>query len=151
MGINGGANGGGGGYNYGGYARRTQTALSEINVTPLVDVMLVLLIVFMVTAPLMQQGVQVELPKTAAPSLDEQQEPLILVVTKGRQILINKNELPFKSLRAKLDAIYATRKNRELFVQADQSVNYGFVAQVMAEIKRAGVTKIGLVTEPPAL
>jgi biopolymer transport protein TolR len=132
----------------GSYHNRTQTALSEINVTPLVDVMLVLLIVFMITAPLMQQGVQVDLPKTTATSLDEQQEQIVLVITRDKQIQINKNEIPFRSLRTKLGAIYENKNTKEIFIQADQSVPYGFVAQVMAEVKRTGITKVGLVTEP---
>ena len=130
--------------------RASQPTLSEINVTPMVDVMLVLLIVFMVSAPLMQQGVQVELPRTSGQTLDEQQEPLILVITKNRGIHINKNDIAFSELRAKLDAIFHSKSSKEIFIQADQGVNYGFVAQVMAEVKRAGVTKVGLVTDPNA-
>ena len=130
--------------------RTNQPTLSEINVTPMVDVMLVLLIVFMVSAPLMQQGVQVELPKTSGQTLDEQQEPLILVITRSRGININKNDIVFSELRSKLEAIFHSKSSKELFIQADQSVNYGFVAQVMAEVKRAGVTKVGLVTDPNA-
>ena len=135
----------------GGISRRTPTSLSEINVTPLVDVMLVLLIVFMVTAPLMQQGVQVDLPKAAGQSLDDQQEQIVLVITSEKRIQINKNDIPYSSLGTKLAAIYQHKQNKEIFVQADQTVPYGFVAQVMAEIKRAGITKLGLVTEPPEL
>ncbi len=131
------------------YSQRLQPTLAEINVTPLVDVMLVLLIVFMVAAPLMQQGVQVDLPKAASAPLDEQQESIVLVLTKDKQIVINKNEIPFKILRTKLAAIYQNKSKKEIFVQADQAVAYGFVAQVMSEIKQAGITKVGLVTEPP--
>lgn len=134
-----------------GYSRRGPTTLNEINVTPLVDVMLVLLIVFMVTAPLMQQGVQVDLPKAAGQALDEQQEKIVLVVTAEKRIQINKNDIPFASLGTKLAAIYQNKEQKEIFVQADQNVNYGFVAQVMAEIKRSGIVKVGLVTEPPEL
>ncbi|MEW6058257.1 MAG: protein TolR [Bdellovibrionota bacterium] len=133
----------------GSYNSRTPTSLAEINVTPLVDVMLVLLIVFMVSAPLMQQGVQVDLPKATGSALDDQQEPLALVITRDKRILINKNDIPLRSLHSKLNAIYGTKAAKEIFIQADQSVSYGFVAQVMAEVKRAGITKLGLVTEPP--
>lgn len=130
-----------------GRASRTPTTLAEINVTPLVDVMLVLLIIFMVSAPLMQQGIQVDLPKASAPSLDDQQEQIVLVVTSDKRLLINKNEVPTRGLRAKLAAIYANKPVKEIFIQADQSVPYGFVAQVMVEVKRAGISKVGLVTE----
>lgn len=130
-------------------SRTTATTLAEINVTPLVDVMLVLLIIFMVSAPLMTQGVQVDLPKAAATSLDDQQEQVVLVVTRDKRLMINKNEISTKNLRAKLAAIYQNKPNKEIFIQADQNVAYGFVAQVMAEVKRAGISKVGLVTEPP--
>lgn len=145
MGMN--VSGGTGGS--GTYSRRSATALAEINVTPLVDVMLVLLIVFMISAPLMQQGVQVDLPKAAAAALDDQQEQIVLVIAGDRRLTINKNEIPVKQLRQKLAAIYENKQTREIFIQADQSVAYGFVAQVMAEVKRAGITKVGLVTEAP--
>lgn len=131
--------------------RSTQTTLSEINVTPLVDVMLVLLIIFMVSAPLMQQGVQVDLPKASGQALDEQKEPTVLVVTKDKKIMINKNEIPFSNLKTKLAAIYETKTAKEIFIQADQNVSYGFVAKVMAEVKRSGITKVGLVTDPSGI
>lgn len=127
---------------------RSPTTLAEINVTPLVDVMLVLLIVFMISAPLMQQGVQVDLPKTSAQTLNEQPEHIILVITKDRHILINQNDIPAKNLKSKLAAIYANKTTREILIQADQAVSYGFVAQVMAAVKQAGITKVGLVTDP---
>ena len=140
-----------GGPGTGGISRRTSATLSEINVTPLVDVMLVLLIVFMVSAPLMQQGIQVDLPKAATQSLDDQQDQIVLVITADKKLLINKNEIRQNNLRTKLAAIYQNKQSREIFIQADQDVSYGYVAQVMAEVKRAGVTKVGLVTEPPKL
>lgn len=131
------------------HSYRTPTTLSEINVTPLVDVMLVLLIVFMITAPLMQHGVQVDLPKAAATPLDEQKEQILLVIHQDKRLSINKAEIPTKDLRKKLAAIYQHKALKEIFIQADRNVAYGFVAQVMAEIKQAGITKVGLVTEPP--
>jgi biopolymer transport protein TolR len=140
--------GGIGGESYGG-SRRTATNLSEINVTPLVDVMLVLLIVFMISAPLMQQGVQVDLPKTAATALDEQQESIVLVISRDRKLTINQNEIARRELTQKLAAIYRNKESKEIFIQADQSATYGYVAQIMAEVKRAGITKVGLVTEAP--
>jgi biopolymer transport protein TolR len=131
-----------------GSARGTPTALAEINVTPLIDVMLVLLIVFMISAPLMQQGVQVDLPKANAGSMSEPPEQLVLVVNKDRQILINGNAIENSSLRARLQAIAQAKPGVEVFIQGDQSVPYGFVAQVMAEVKQARIHRVGLVTVP---
>jgi biopolymer transport protein TolR len=127
---------------------KTPTTLAEINVTPLVDVMLVLLIIFMISAPLMQQGVQVDLPKANASSLNEVPDQVVLVVTKARQVMINGNALEAGTLRTRMQAMAAAKPNIEVFIQADQGVPYGFVAQVMAEIKKARVNRVGLVTEP---
>ncbi len=126
----------------------TPTALAEINVTPLVDVMLVLLIVFMVSAPLMTQGVQVDLPKTTAQTLNESREPLVLSINKNRQIQINEKTIETGSLRGRLEAIAAARPDVEVFIHADQSLPYGLIAQVMAEVKRAKIHRVGLVTDP---
>jgi biopolymer transport protein TolR len=131
-----------------GSGRSTPTTLAEINVTPLVDVMLVLLIVFMISAPLMQQGVQVDLPKTNAGAMSEVPDQLVLTVSKGKQVSINGNTVRPGTLRAKLEAVASAKPDVQLFIQADQSVPYGFVAQVMAEAKQAHVTRVGLVTEP---
>src|SRR3954464_1085681 len=109
---------------------RLPTTLAEINVTPLVDVMLVLLIVFMISAPLMQQGVQVDLPKANAGSLSEVPDQLVLVVNKQKQILINGNVIQPGTLRARLEAISNAKSNVEVFIQADQGIAYGFIAQV---------------------
>lgn len=127
---------------------KTQTALSEINVTPLVDVMLVLLIVFMISAPLMQQGIQVDLPKANAPSMNEVPDQLVLAVDKSRRVLLNGNVVPSGTLRTKLLAIAKAKPDVQIFIQADQSVPYGYIAQVMAEVKQAQITRVGLVTEP---
>jgi biopolymer transport protein TolR len=124
----------------------THTALAEINVTPLVDVMLVLLIVFMISAPLMQQGVQVDLPKANAGTLSETPEQLTLVITPKKQILINGSAIQPGSLRARLDAIVAVKPELEVVIQGDAGVAYGFIAQVMAEVKRAGIHRVGLAT-----
>jgi biopolymer transport protein TolR len=126
----------------------TATALAEINVTPLVDVMLVLLIVFMVSAPLMNQGVQVDLPKTTAQTLNESQDPLVLVINKNRQILIGDKVIPAGTLRPRLEAIAAAKPNIEVFIHADQTLPYGLIAQVMAEVKRSRIHRVGLVTDP---
>jgi biopolymer transport protein TolR len=139
----GGARGGGG---FGG--RSVPTTLAEINVTPLVDVMLVLLIVFMVSAPMMQQGVHVDLPRANAGSLDEVPDQLVLVVNKNRQILINNNVIESGMLRPKLEAVASVKPNVQVFIQADQSVPYGYIASVMAEVKKSKISRVGLVTEP---
>jgi biopolymer transport protein TolR len=127
---------------------KTQTALSEINVTPLVDVMLVLLIVFMISAPLMQQGIQVDLPKANAPTMNSIPDQLVLVVDRSRSVLMNGSRIPGGTLRARLAAIAKAKPEVQVFIQGDKSVPYGFIAQVMAEVKQAKITRIGLVTEP---
>ena len=124
------------------------TSMAEINVTPLVDVMLVLLIVFMVTAPLMQQGVQVDLPRANAGTLSEVPDQILLVVNKSKQILINGNAIRGGTLRAHLQSVSAVKPGVEVFIQGDQGVSYGFIAQVMAEVKKSGIQRVGLVTEP---
>ena len=127
---------------------KTQTALSEINVTPLVDVMLVLLIVFMISAPLMQQGIQVDLPKANAPTLNEIPDQLILVVDKSKSVIMNGNRIPEGTLRTRLEAIAKAKPEIQVFIQGDKSVPYGTIAAVMAEVKQARITRVGLVTEP---
>jgi biopolymer transport protein TolR len=126
----------------------TPTTLAEINVTPLVDVMLVLLIIFMISAPLMQQGIQVDLPKANAGTLNEIPDQVVLVVNKARTVMINGNSIAPGSLYPRLQAIAKAKPSVEVFIQADQGVPYGFVAQVMAEVKKARINRVGLVTEP---
>ena len=128
--------------------RSVPTTLAEINVTPLVDVMLVLLIVFMISAPLMQQGVQVDLPKANAGSLNEVPDQIVLVVNRSKEVSINGNTIEPGSLRTKLAAVSAVKPQVEVFIQADHTVPYGYIAQVMAEVKQAKISRVGLVTEP---
>jgi biopolymer transport protein TolR len=124
------------------------STLAEINVTPLVDVMLVLLIVFMISAPLMQQGLQVNLPKANAEAMSEVPDQVVLVVTKSKQVMLSGKEIAAGTLRSRLGAMAEAKPDIEVFIQADQSVPYGFVAQVMAEVKQAKINKVGLVTQP---
>ena len=124
-------------------------AISQINVTPLVDVMLVLLIIFMVTAPILQQGVAVDLPKVAAGPLSGQEEQLVVNVGKGGQVFLNDTPMTADARTEKLRAIAATRPDRQLYVRADQSVPYGQVMRVMGAVHDAGLARVGLVTEPP--
>jgi len=123
-------------------------ALAEINVTPFVDVMLVLLIVFMISAPLMQQGLQVELPQANAGAIDETPEQVTIIVKKPNKVFLNGQVIPQGSLGEKLLAIASAKPNVQLFVQADKDIPYGFIAQVIAEAKKAKIEKVGLVTQP---
>jgi len=124
---------------------RNRTVLSEINITPFVDVMLVLLVIFMVTAPLMQQGVDVNLPQAKGKNLPPE-ERLSLVIKKDRTIYMNEIPMTIPALRRKLEAI--SKQNPNIFLRADKDVPYGLVVEVMGEIKEAGIEKLGMVTEP---
>lgn len=121
--------------------------MSEINVTPMVDVMLVLLIIFMVAAPMMTQGVDVDLPETTAAALPAESEHLIITINKDNEIFVNDFKLGVDGLRDKLNAILKGQDEREVFLRADKTIPYGIVARVMAEIQAAGVEKLGMVTE----
>ena len=122
--------------------------MAQINVTPLVDVMLVLLVIFMVTAPMMQQGVQVNLPKADTKGTTAQEDTVIVTVDKNGHTFINKDEVPGGDLRNKLTEMFATRTKKEIFLKADSGVPYGEVVRAMAEIKGAGIERLGMVTEP---
>jgi biopolymer transport protein TolR len=122
--------------------------VSEINVTPLVDVMLVLLIIFMVSAPMMTTGIEIDLPKTQAPHLDVEQEKLLLTITKEQKVFLGETEVPYASLEQALTTNTRLQQERELYLQADETVPYGFVAKVMALIRKGGIEKLGLVTDP---
>jgi len=125
--------------------------MSEINITPFVDVMLVLLVIFMVAAPLMESGIPIELPKASAKALPKTQKPITLNVTAEKKIYINQTEIDASRLVTELQNYYKERKNKEIFIRADGSLPYSFVAQTMAAVKLAGINKIGLVTLPPEI
>jgi len=132
-------------------SRRQRSSLSQINVTPFVDVMLVLLIIFMVTAPMLDQGVQVDLPEVEeSPGLPSQQEPLVVTMQRDGKIFIGKAEVKQVSkLGPVLQQALKGKPDREVFLEADTNVPYGRVVQVMAAVKRAGVEKLGMVTRLP--
>lgn len=122
--------------------------MAQINVTPLVDVMLVLLVIFMVTAPMMQQGVQVNLPKADTKGMNAQEDTVIVAVDRNGRTFINKDEVPSGDLRRKLSEMFSTRTKKEVFLKADAGVPYGEVVRAMADIKGAGIERLGMVTEP---
>ena len=122
--------------------------MSDINVTPFVDVMLVLLIIFMVTAPMMMQGVEVNLPQTTTKSIKTKEDPLILTVNKKGEIYLEDHKIKLEDLETKVKTIFKYRRDKEILLKADKDLPYGLVIDVMAGVKRAGVTKLGMVTEP---
>jgi biopolymer transport protein TolR len=124
---------------------RDKQVLSEINVTPFVDVMLVLLVIFMVTAPLLQQGIDVNLPKAKGKEMPSE-ERITLIVKKGDIIYMNDNPVSLTEMGKKLKALSSSNPN--VFLKADKDVPYGFVVEVMGEIKEAGIEKLGMITEP---
>ena len=122
--------------------------MSDINVTPFVDVMLVLLIIFMVTAPMMIQGVDVSLPEATSEPLDSEKDHLIITIDKKNQVYISDYKVTVDFLSEKLAKILEGREEKGVFLKADENIPWGTVAKVMAEIKGAGVEKLGMVTEP---
>lgn len=124
--------------------------VSDINVTPFVDVMLVLLVIFMVTAPLMMQGFDVKVPATEAPSIESPEERLIITINAEGKIFIDEYEVSLEDLTPKLRSIYANRQDQKgVFLRADKSLPYDTVVKVMGRIRKAGIEDIGLITELP--
>src|SRR5580692_8218727 len=123
--------------------------MADINVTPLVDVMLVLLVVFMVTAPLLTVGVPVDLPQTAAPPINEPKEPTVISVNKDGAIFIQETSIPIDTLVSRLQAITGANPDAVLYVRGDKDINYGRVLEVMSLISNAGFRKVSLVAEAP--
>ena len=122
--------------------------MSDINVTPFVDVMLVLLVIFMVTAPMMQQGIDVDLPQTTTQPLRVKDDPLILTVKKNGRYLLGRKEVALAELETKLEALFEARGNKDLYLRADRDAPYGTVVKAMAAAREAGTQQLGVVTEP---
>lgn len=127
---------------------QSRATMSEINVTPFVDVMLVLLVIFMVTAPMMQQGLEVNLPKTSSSGISLNEDPFILVLDANGKIKISQVAVNISDLKNKLKGLFETRKNKQIYIQADKKVSYGTLAEVMAEVRAAGILNMSLVTLP---
>jgi biopolymer transport protein TolR len=125
------------------------STISQINVVPLVDIMLVLLVIFMVTAPIIQQGVTVDLPQAKAGALSGEQEQLVVTIEKSGKISLNDNAITEAELTSKLEAVAKLRPDKQVFLRADRTVPYGDVVRVMAAIRGAGVQSLGMVTELP--
>ena len=128
--------------------RSKKSPISEINVTPFVDVMLVLLIIFMVTAPLLTVGVQVDLPESAADSLPDDQEPLTLSINAKGEIYIQEHQVTYQKMIPKLLAIAKNRTDTRIYVRGDKNINYGRVLEVMGTLSGAGFSKVALISEP---
>ena len=122
--------------------------LSEINIIPLVDVMLVLLIIFMITAPMMQHGMNIDIPKVTTKPLPTKDEPQILNITKDQRLILNEKKLAVKDLKAAIQLLFSNKHAKEIFLRADKEVPYGFVVSCMGLIREAGVEKINIVTKP---
>ena len=128
--------------------RSEREPMSEINVTPFVDVMLVLLIIFMVTAPLLTVGVQVDLPETSADTLPEESEPLTLTINSKGEVFIQETKIEFDNLIKKILAVSNNRTDTRIYVRGDKTINYGRVLEVMGKLSGSGFTKVALISEP---
>ena len=131
------------------WGRSSYRPMSDINVTPFVDVMLVLLIVFMVTAPLLTVGVPVDLPKTKAQAITEADEPLVITVNREREVFLQESLVEIVQLVPRLQAITQNKPDTRIYVRGDQAAPYGEVARVMAELQNAGFTRVALITKSP--
>ena len=123
--------------------------LAEINVTPMVDVMLVLLVIFMVTAPLLTVGVPVDLPQTQAPAINEPKEPLVITINSKGDVYLQNNQIDPKDLGARLVAVTNNNPNATIYVRGDRAIDYGRVLEVMGIVSSAGFTKVSLIAELP--
>ena len=132
--------------NYKGFSNNKP--MSEINVTPFVDVMLVLLIIFMITAPLLTTGVSVDLPKTDSQTLPGQDEPITVTINKEGEVFLGENLIQVNTLTAKLKAITSIKPSTRIFIRADENIPYGQVMNIMSVITKAGYKKVALITKP---
>ena len=130
------------------FNRSSKDPMSEINVTPFVDVMLVLLIIFMVTAPLLTVGVQFDLPESAADSLPDDQEPLTITINSKGEIFIQETKVEYEKIIAKILAVSNNRTDTRIFVRGDKTINYGRVLEIMGMLSGSGFTKVALISEP---
>ncbi|HLD73837.1 MAG TPA: protein TolR [Bdellovibrionota bacterium] len=122
--------------------------LSDINVTPFVDVMLVLLIIFMITAPFIEHGISVQLPETSSSTIQPKEKTLTLKIFQSQEIYLEKSKFSLENLTSEMEKTYKDRRNKEIFVHADARLSYGYVAKVISALQKAGIDKIGLVTTP---
>jgi biopolymer transport protein TolR len=125
-----------------------RTTMSEINVTPMVDVMLVLLVMFMITAPLIQQGVKVNLPEAKAAPVEAQEKKLVLSIDAQKRVFIGEVEIPIGDIEEKLKTNAKAQADKEVYLHADRSIEYGVVVEVMASAQRAGINNVGMITDP---
>ena len=123
-------------------------AMSNINITPYIDILLVLLIIFMITAPMMQHGMGIDVPNVTAKPLPTKDEPQVLNITRNEKLILNEKKLNIKDLKAAVQFLFNNKTNKEIFLRADKDVSYGFVAQCMGIVREAGVEKINMVTKP---
>jgi biopolymer transport protein TolR len=128
--------------------RETRRLLSEINIIPLVDVMLVLLIIFMIAAPMMQQGLPIDLPKVTTKPLPSKEDIQVLTITRDRTLMLNTKRLDVGDLKGAIEFLFAQKSDKEIFLKADSAVPYGFVVACMGIIREAGVEKVNIVTKP---
>ena len=129
---------------------RDKSPISNINVTPFVDVMLVLLVIFMVTAPIIQQGVEVNLPQAKAGPVQDREDPLIVTISRDGQVYLNDNEMTPDELRSKLEANRRLNPGKAVYLRADREVRYGSVMAAIGEIKAAGIERLGMMAAPLA-
>lgn len=129
--------------------RVSKKTFSDINMTPFVDVVLVLLIIFMVTAPMLEQGIKINLPAAKGNTMTKEEEPVVVALRDNQTIFINSQEVTETSLEKRIDLLFRNRANKNIFIKADEKLPYGFVAKIISKIKEGGVEKIGLVTVPP--